>query len=488
MRIAFIWPHACTVYHTLPLSFGLLYDSIRDEGHDVRLFNLPLEGWTADSPEFLASIEAFAPDLIGATAWPMAFPSALAATRNAKKRVPDATCILGGNYATLNSEQAFASGAFDYLITGEAERAFPAFVRLLAANDRAGIASLAGVCFRDEEGTLVRNKNVFHSDMDALGRVDYGFIQLDRAIQRGYMRTILGPRRKLAMFASRGCEYACNFCTAPIMNGPRLRHYSAEYLKSEIRAVYDRHGIRMIYFMDDNITQDVAFLKQLCRAIISLELRDLVIELYRGVRLEALDAELLSLMKRANFKVVTIAPESGSERVRKLMNKDMASDDIRRAARMVKEADLWLQAYFILGYPGESASDRRETYAMIDELDLDIFELHKFMALPGTATFLKLLRRGKLARDHVDEAHIMGDSLPDFNGDAAAVDREMFLVYLRFYLQKPWKAVQLLHLVSVGGLWRSLSGMTRAAAATVLKIPQWSARPEQAEVGVWRPA
>ena len=49
----------------------------------------------------------------------MAFPSALAATRAAKERCPGAVCILGGNYATLNPEQAHATGAFDYVITGE---------------------------------------------------------------------------------------------------------------------------------------------------------------------------------------------------------------------------------------------------------------------------------------------------------------------------------------------------------------------------------
>ena len=469
MRIALLWPHACTVYHTLPLSLGLLYSTIRDQGHDVKLFNLPLEGWTADSPEFHDAIAAFQPDLIGASAWPMAFPSALAAVRAAKARSPRATCILGGNYATLNAEQAYASGAFDYLILGEAERTFPEFVRRLASGSRAALEQLPGVYFRRPEGRVVKNRNIFHSDMDALGAVDYEFIELDRALARGYMRTILGPRRKLAMFATRGCEYACNFCTAPIMNGTKLRHYSVEYLQREIRKVYHRHGIRQILFMDDNATQDTAFFKDLCRGVIALGLRDLELELYRGVRLENLDAEMLGLMKQANFKVVTIAPESGSERVRKLMKKEMASDDIRRAARLVKDAGLWLQAYFIVGYPGETPEERQESYRLIDELDLDIFELHKYMALPGTASFLKLVKRGALTRDHTGEAHIMGDVLPDFNGDASDVDRELFLVYARFYLRHPAKARQLLRLVSIGGLWRSLRGITEGAAASVLR-------------------
>jgi len=477
MRIALIWPPANTVYHTLPLSLGLLFDSIRGQGHTVRLFNLPLEGWTADSPEFAREMAAFAPDLIGATAWPMAFPSAAAAVKVARAQAPRATCILGGNYATLNPAQAWDSGLFDYLVTGEAERTFPEFVRLLAAGDRAAIAALPGIYFREADGTVVRNRNVFHADLDALGRVDWDFIELDRAIAKGYLKTILGPKRKVPMFATRGCEYACNFCTAPIMNGKTLRHYSVGYLTREIRRVYERHGVREIYFMDDNATQDVAFFKDLCRGVIDLGFRDLVLELHRGVRLENLDPEMLRLMKSAGFKLVTIAPESGSERVRNLMKKEMATEDIFRAARMIKDAGLWLQAYFIVGYPGETAAERAESYALIEALGLDLFDLHKFMALPGTGSFLKLVRNKKVDRGYTHEGHFMGDDLPNFNGDAAEVDREIFLTYARFYLRHPTRALPLFYLVQAGGLWRTFVGMTKAALPGPLRPPTPPARP-----------
>src|SRR5438874_13105344 len=102
MRIAFIWPHANTVYQTLPLSFGLLFRSIRGQGHVVRRFNLPLEGWRADSPEFHRAVAEFQPDLIAASAWAISFRSAVQAVQAAKRIVPQAICILGGNYPTLN--------------------------------------------------------------------------------------------------------------------------------------------------------------------------------------------------------------------------------------------------------------------------------------------------------------------------------------------------------------------------------------------------
>jgi radical SAM superfamily enzyme YgiQ (UPF0313 family) len=470
MRIAFIWPHANTVYQTLPLSLAVLRSTIKDQPHDVRLFNLPLEGWRADSPEFHDAIAAFQPDLIAVSAWAVSFRSAVAAVQAAKVRCPQAVTLCGGMYPTLNGDQAWAPGVFDYLMQGEAEHTFPQFVRHLAAGDREAMSSIPGIYYRTPDGTLVRNNRpALHDDLDICARVDWEFLQLERAFARGYMSTIMGPKRKVAMFASRGCEYACHFCAAPLLNGHALRHWSVEFLTREIRYLYDRYGVRRIYFMDDNGTQDRAFFKDLCRGIADLGLRDLSVELYRGIRLENLDEEMLHLMRRAGFDMATIAPESGSERVRKLMHKDMTDADIRRAAKMVRDAGLSLQAYFIIGYPGETAAERRESYRYIYDLGLDVFSLHKYMALPGTPTFLKLVKDGRIPRDHTDSSHLIGEELPNYNGDLPAeIDREILFAYIKFYARYPWKIVHLLRMASAGGLWRSLSGTARAGVKSMV--------------------
>jgi len=464
MKIAFIWPHANTVYQTLPLSLAILRTTIKDQHHDVRLFNLPLEGWFADSPEFHDAIAAFQPDLIAVSAWAVSFRSAVAAMQAAKACCPQAVTMCGGMYPTLSADQAWAPGVFDYLMQGEVEHTFPEFVRNLAAGELEAIAAIPGMYYRKPDGTLVRNaRPMLPDDLDTCARVDWEFLELERCFARGYLSTIMGAKRKVAMFASRGCEYACHFCAAPLLNGHGLRHWSVEFVTSEIRHLYDRYGVRRICFMDDNGTQDRPFFKDLCRGIAALGLRDLSVELYRGIRLENLDEEMLHLMRQAGFDMATIAPESGSERIRKLMHKEMTDADIRRAAKIIRDAGLSLQAYFILGYPGETAAERRESYRFIYDLGLDVFSLHKYMALPGTATFLKLVKNGNIERDHTDSSHLIGEGLPNYNGDLPAdIDREILFTYLKFYARYPWKIVHLLRMASAGGLWRSLSGTARA--------------------------
>lgn len=469
MKIAFIWPSDYSAYETVPLSLGILYDRIRDKGHDVRLFNLSLEGWAADAPELLQAIGAFQPDLVALTAWPTTAASAFVTARAIHPLLPDATFLMGGTYATLNAKVAYDKAGLDYVLCGEAERTFPQFVDLLAAGDRDGIAELPGIYFRRPDGTVVHNTPVRHADLDNLGEVDWEFVELNRYLGKGYMRTALGEKRKGPVIATRGCPYSCQFCTVPLVNGKATRRWSVEYVTRQIRRLYEDYGVRHINFMDDNPSQDIEHWKEVCRAIADMALPGLVLENHRGTRLERMDPEMLRLMKKAGFKHIVIAPESGSDEVRSLMKKSMSTTAVFEAARMIREAGLGLHGFFLVGYPGETREQRHETYRFIRALKFDAFKIHKFLALPGTAAFHSLVGRGLVEETYSPVGYLLGNTLPNYNGDdPALLDREILTEYLRFYLTRPWKSVHVLRMAPPEMLWRALSGMVRGAATFFL--------------------
>lgn len=470
MRIAFIWPHGFTGYQTIPLSLSLLNYSIREQGHDVRLFNLPLEGWGSDAPEFQAALESFRPNLVAISAWAVSFNSSAAAARTVRSRVPEATILLGGNYPTLSPDEAWATGCFDYLLLGEAENTFPMFVQRLASGDREGIATIDGIYYHDGNGAVVsRPRPPFLTDLDQIGEIDYEFIQLERALRKGYLATGIGPKRKVSMMLTRGCEYNCRYCTAQWMYGPELRHHSVDYVVRQIRLLHDRYGIREIIFQDDNATQGRTFFKSLLRGIIAMGLPKMEFEFGRGVRLETLDEEMLGLMKLAGFQRVTIAPEAGSDRIRDKMGKNMARESIDTAARLIREADLSLQGYFIVGYPTETPAERQETYQMVRDLNFDVFSLHKYQAIPGSSSFKQLVANGQVSRDHTDEGHLIGEPLPNYNDeDPKVLDKEILKTYARFYMRRPWRLINLLRMASLGGLTRAILGTFKAGIASML--------------------
>lgn len=486
MRIAFLWPADFEVLITVPMAFGVLYERIRHLGHDVRMFNFPLEGWTRTDPRFVNAITEFDPDLICVSAWPTTAESAFDGLRQIRPLLERATCILGGVYASLSPEAAYDTGLFDYLLTGECEHTFPEFVRQLDAGGHDAIARIPGIYFRDADGAVITHKNVWEKNLDEAGEIDWDFIELNRSFARGYMKTALGADRKGPLMVSRGCPYSCQFCTVPMMNGTRMRYWSPEYVTRQIRRLYDDHGVRHINFMDDNMTQAPPQFKRVLQAIIEMGLPDLVLENYRGVRIESLDQEMLVLMRKAGFRHLIVAPETGSDRVRKLMSKGMSTADILRKTQMIKDAGLGVHAFFIVGFPGETRGERRETYRFIDKLGLDAFKIHKFLALPGTAAFNSLVQNGQLTMDYRPAGLLLGDDVPNYNDESSAdLDREILLVYLWFYVRAPWKFVHVLRMSPLGEVLRALRGIVEGAMSAYRSklLPSPDTSPALAAVG-----
>jgi radical SAM superfamily enzyme YgiQ (UPF0313 family) len=464
LRIALVWPADQSRLETLPLSLGTLFSAIAHQGHDVRLFNFSLEQARPDDPKMIARMVRFAPDLVATTGWPNTVKSALATARTLRPRLPDATFAIGGNYATLNTEAVMNWGVFDYVFRGEVG-AWPRFVEALAAGAIETFERLPGLRFDTPDGRRIDNPPTYSASLDEDPVIDFDFIELERYFSIGYMRTVLGRARKGPVFASRGCPHVCKFCTAPLMNGRRHRHHSVAGLMAQIRTLYDRYGVRHINFMDDNPTHDMGFFKDFCREVIEADLPDLVLENYRGVRLERLDNELLHLMKRAGFKHLVIAPETGSASHRLAMGKTISTEAVRRVTKEIRAAGLGVQGFFMVGYPGETREDRQATYDFIRELDLDVFKLHKFVALPGTPIFHELVARGAVAPDYTPEGYLLGNEVPEYLAEqSGGLDAEIFNEYARFYLRYPHRLPHLLRGAPVEAVWRSAIGLARGAA------------------------
>jgi len=79
---------------------------------------------------------------------------------------------------------------------------------------------------------------------------------------------------------------------------------------------------------------------------------------FSSLRADAISPELLSVLKKSNVKTATIAPDAGSERMRKVINKGITEEDILHAAEnLVAEGMPNLKLYFMVGLPTETMDD-----------------------------------------------------------------------------------------------------------------------------------
>ena len=146
----------------------------------------------------------------------------------------------------------------------------------------------------------------------------------------------------------------------------------------------DRYGVREFHVEDDNFTWKREYVITFCREIIERDL-GLAFALPNGIRLDSLDREVLTLMERAGFYSLAVGIESGSDRVLKLMKKNLTREVIREKIELIKECtDMRVSGFFLIGYPGETAEEIGVTISFARELPLDLTSFLITMPLPGS--------------------------------------------------------------------------------------------------------
>jgi tetratricopeptide (TPR) repeat protein len=135
---------------------------------------------------------------------------------------------------------------------------------------------------------------------------------------------------------------------------------------------------------------------QICKKIIE---KDLKITWFAISRVNYVNEEMLYWMRKAGCIQISYGVESGSEKMRNVLNKNIKTDDIKRAFALTTKYGILARAYFIYGSPGENWKTIQETIDLIHEIKplstifyiLDIF--------PGTALYEDFLHRKKLSDD-----------------------------------------------------------------------------------------
>ena len=175
--------------------------------------------------------------------------------------------------------------------------------------------------------------------------------------------------------ASRGCQWGCRFCAAGFMYRPIRYRRPAMLLQTARGGLAERKVIGLV----GAEMASVPGVAELATAVAD-----------NGGRLspsslkaDCISPQLAQALARSGNRSVTIAPEAGSERMRKVINKNLTERDILEAASMlVGEGVTNLKLYFMIGLP--------------EEHDNDVLEIARL-----TSTILARMREQKRRVGHV---------------------------------------------------------------------------------------
>ena len=108
---------------------------------------------------------------------------------------------------------------------------------------------------------------------------------------------------------------------------------------------------------------------------------------FSSLRADKLDPQFLDLMGKGRVKTATIAPEAGSDRMRRIINKRLDRKDILAAAqKLVGHGIINLKLYFMVGLPFEEREDVQAIVDLALELKSVFLEASRVKKKIGTIT------------------------------------------------------------------------------------------------------
>jgi radical SAM superfamily enzyme YgiQ (UPF0313 family) len=279
--------------------------------------------------------------------------------RSAERRPNDPLVLAGGPATFLNPEPL--AEFVDLFLIGEAEEMLGEFLDLALAGPSGRDALLDRTsdvrgAYRPDRytpeygssGDLVGVR--YHGPGD--GRVERRFVEdLDRVPTDSSIlsrEAVFGDM--FLVEASRGCEWGCRFCAAGFMYRP-VRYRSAGSLRASIaRGLAERDTIGLVGAEMASQPGIAALCQQIAadggRASPS------------SLKADVITPALARALGAGGNRSVTVAPEAGSERMRRVINKNLTEAEILRAAEWLVGGGVEaLKLYVMVGLPTERAED-----------------------------------------------------------------------------------------------------------------------------------
>ncbi len=300
--------------------------------------------------------------------------------------------LIGGVHATFAAESTLKSVPYiDIAVRHEGE--IP--LKELCSGDDP--ASVAGITYRDEKGNVVSNPpREFISNLDELPFPARDLIPMEKYELR---LPILDNPRVISIITSRGCPFKCNFCSATLMAGNRIRMRSPENVVDEMEMLMSKYSfLEGLFIYDDHFTVNQK------RAIaIAKEIKKRKLDMRLGCygRVDSISRELVKALKSAGFEMISFGIESGSTKVLRAMNKKTNPRMIRDAIKMAKSEGIVTRASLFFEYPGEGFLDILKTFGMMYRCfaPYEIVMGYHPIIYPETQLFHKLKEEGVLPKN-----------------------------------------------------------------------------------------
>jgi radical SAM superfamily enzyme YgiQ (UPF0313 family) len=219
------------------------------------------------------------------------------------------------------------------------------------------------------------------------GRPSLAELKPDRSIFRGKNYLPIG-----LIESGRGCHFKCDFCAVQTVFGATQTRRPIDRIIAEIQAL--KRERKLFFFVDDNITSNLAEAKEFFRALIPLRIRWVSQSSINAAH----DEEFLELLVRSGCQGVLIGFESLNPENLKDMNKsfNMMRGGFEKALANLRRHRIRVYGTFIFGYDRDTVDSFSATVKFARDQSLYIAAFNHLTPFPGTPLYARLQREGRL--------------------------------------------------------------------------------------------
>ena len=370
-----------TPYAVYPLGMSMVAAALRQDGHEVTLFDFLQQGQSFEAVR--EGVRRVKPDLIGISIRNVDNVNLLNEQRYIdtvkgivavlREETPARIVLGGSGFSVMPGPVLKAVGA-DYGVAGEGERLFREFV----AGAAQGRYPAERILYA--KPSLVRGE---------IPSAHYDATMLNFYLQSGHMASVQ---------TKRGCEHGCVYCTYPNLEGKTIREREPTAVVGDMERLVGEYGAKYIFFTDsvfnDNRGRYRAVVEEMARRKVNVPWT----AFFKPS--PEMDADIIARMRDTGLKAAEIGSDAPSDATLRGIGKDFTFKDVDQCNTMFLDQGVATAHYFMFGCPGETPETVLEGIANLKGLPrTSIFVFMGIRILPDTGLAKIALRDGIITPD-----------------------------------------------------------------------------------------
>ncbi len=388
----------------LPLGYPCLAAYLRERMKNVEVEILDCCALKVGWKSLERKLTEIKPDVICIGELTVYYKEGLRAFELAKRIDPECVTVAGGYFYSAMPEWTLRHClALDFVIRQEGEETLRELLETL--REGSPLSRVKGINYREGKDYFLTPPRDLIEPLDSLPMPAYDICHLGKYSPYGR----LWPKA-VTIQRGRGCDYQCNFCSWWVQEGRQelvdgklvsRSHYrtkSVERVVGETEILYEKHGVRYLFWVDGTWNLDHDWMDAYCSEILRRRYKlgwwafvraDLILEQERK--------GILEKMVAAGLRHVLIGIERAEDSDFQMLGKGGYSrDTVKECFHLLakKYPQVFRQGTILTGLRQDDAKSIENLLYYAHECNLDFPAFHPIMPFPGTTLWEEALAKG----------------------------------------------------------------------------------------------